>query len=83
MSTRLSRRLKVPEGEHVTDIEAPWGIASCLMVSRGGQTPWRVGLRTPSFANLSALGPALVGARVTQLPDVVASLGYTVGDADK
>ena len=83
VSTRLSRRLKVPEGEHVTDIEAPWGIASCLMVSRGGQTPWRVGLRTPSFANLSALGPALVGARVTQLPDVVASLGYTVGDADK
>ena len=83
VSTRLSRRLKVPEGEHVTDIEAPWGIASCLMVSRGGQTPWRVGLRTPSFANLSALGPALVGTHVGQLPDVVASLGYTVGDADK
>lgn len=82
-STRLSRRLKVPEGEHVTDIEAPWGIASCLMVSRGGQTPWRVGLRTPSFANLSALGPALEGARTQNIPDVVASLGYTIGDADK
>lgn len=83
VSTRLSRRLKVPEGEHVTDIEAPWGIASCLMVSRGGPTPWRVGLRTPSFANLSALGSALVGARREHVPDVVASLGYTVGDADK
>ncbi|MBK7822599.1 MAG: NADH-quinone oxidoreductase subunit D [Tessaracoccus sp.] len=83
VSTRLSRRLKVPEGEHVTDIEAPWGVASCHMVSRGGQTPWRVGLRTPSFANLSALGPALAGVRLGQLPDVVASLGYTVGDADK
>ena len=55
VSSKLSRRLKVPEGEHVTDIEAPWGIASCLMVSRGGPTPWRVALRTPSFANLSAL----------------------------
>lgn len=83
LSTRLSRRLKVPEGTHTTDLEAPWGIASCLLVSRGGQTPWRVGLRTPSFANLSALGPVLVGHTVEQLPDVVASLGYTVGDADK
>lgn len=83
VSTRLARRLKVPEGEHVTDIESPWGIASCLLVSRGGQTPWRVGLRTPSFANLSALGTVLAGHRVDQLADVIASLGYTVGDADK
>lgn len=83
ISTRLSRRLKVPEGEHTTDTEAPWGIASCLMVSRGGQTPWRVALRTPSFANLSALGLALEGATTADIPDVVASLGYTIGDADK
>ncbi len=83
VATRLSRRLKVPEGEHMTDIEAPWGIASCLMVSRGGQTPWRVALRTPSFANLSALGTALIGSTEDRIPDVVASLGYTIGDADK
>ncbi|HJE52373.1 MAG TPA: NADH-quinone oxidoreductase subunit D [Tessaracoccus flavescens] len=83
VSVRLSRRLKVPEGEHDISIEAPWGIASCFLVSRGGPTPWRVGLRTPSFSNLSALGTALKGARVDQIADVVASLGYTIGDADK
>lgn len=80
---RLSRRLKVPEGEHTTELEAPWGVASCLMVSRGGPTPWRVALRTPSFSNLSALGRALEGAPEDSIADVVASLGYTVGDADK
>ncbi|SHJ16794.1 NADH-quinone oxidoreductase subunit D [Tessaracoccus bendigoensis DSM 12906] len=83
VSTRLSRRLKVPEGEHTVDIEAPWGIASCLMVSRGGSTPWRVALRTPSLSNLSALGVALTGTTEERIPDVVASLGYTIGDADK
>ncbi|MDO5677624.1 MAG: NADH-quinone oxidoreductase subunit D [Propionibacteriaceae bacterium] len=83
VNIKLSRRLRVPEGEHSTDIEAPWGIASCLMNSRGGQTPWRVALRTPSFANVSALGKALEGAEVSQIPDVVASLGYTIGDLDK
>ena len=66
-----------------TGLEAPWGIASCLMNSRGGQTPWRVALRTPSFANVSALGRALEGAQMAQIPDVVASLGYTIGDLDK
>lgn len=80
---KLSRRLKVPEGEHSTDLEASWGIASCLMVSRGGQTPWRVALRTPSFSNLSALGRALEGVPTDSIADVVATLGYTVGDADK
>lgn len=83
VATKLSRRLKVPEGEHTTDIEAPWGIASCTLVSRGGATPWRVALRTPSFSNLSALGQALIGASHENIPDVVASLGYTIGDADK
>ncbi len=83
VSVKLSRRLKVPEGEHTADVEAPWGIASCLLVSRGGQTPWRVALRTPSFSNLSALGTALEGAPRDSIADVVASLGYSVGDADK
>lgn len=83
VDVKLSRRLRVPEGEHSTDIEAPWGIASCLMTSRGGQTPWRVALRTPSFANVSALGAALEGAEIEQIPDVIASLGYTIGDLDK
>lgn len=83
VAIRLSRRLKVPEGEHTTDIEAPWGIASCQLVSRGGATPWRVALRTPSLSNLSALGAALVGTTKDRIPDVVASLGYTIGDADK
>lgn len=83
VSVRLARRLKVPEGEHTTDIEAPWGIASCQLVSRGGATPWRVALRTPSLSNLSALGAALVGTTQERIPDVVASLGYTIGDADK
>ncbi|GAA4890989.1 NADH-quinone oxidoreductase subunit D [Tessaracoccus lubricantis] len=83
VNIKLSRRLRVPEGEHATDIEAPWGLASCLMNSRGGQTPWRVALRTPSFANVSALGKALEGAHTAQIPDVVASLGYSIGDLDK
>lgn len=83
VSVRLSRRLKVPEGVHLAEVEAPWGLASALLVSRGGQTPWRLALRTPTFANISALGEALVGARESQIADAVASMGYSIGDLDK
>lgn len=83
VSVRLARRLKVPEGEHWAELEAPWGIAGSLLVSRGGATPWRLALRTPSFANLSALGKALEGTPETQIADAVATVGYSVGDADK
>ena len=83
VTTRLSRRIKVPEGEHLAEIEAPWGLASALLVSRGGQTPWRLALRTPTFHNVAALEHALVGLRTDQVPDGIASLGYAVGDLDK
>lgn len=83
VAVRLSRRIKVPEGDHAAEVEAPWGIASCFLVSRGGQTPWRVGLRTPSLSNLSALEQALVGVPLDSLADAIASVGFTASDADK
>lgn len=83
VATKLSRRLKVPEGEHFSEVEAPWGTAGVLLVSRGGPTPWRLALRTPTFANVSALERLLVGARTDQVADVVASMGYAIGDLDK
>ena len=83
VSVRLARRLKVPEGEHWAELDAPWGIAGCLLVSRGGPAPWRLALRTPSFANLSALGNTLEGTPETQIADAIATVGYSVGDADK
>ena len=83
VSVRLSRRLKVPEGEHLGELEAPWGLASALLVSRGGQTPWRLALRTPTFANVSALPHLLLDARESQIADVVASVGHGIGDLDK
>lgn len=83
VSVKLSRRLKVPEGEHVSDIEAPWGMAGALLVSRAGQTPWRLALRTPTFANVNALEHLLVGAQTGEIPDVIASIGFAIGDLDK
>lgn len=83
IDTKLSKIVKVPEGEVFADLDAPMGIASVHLVSRGATTPWRLRLRTPTFANVQAAQKALVGARIEQAGAVIASLGYTIGDLDK
>ncbi|MGJ6979851.1 NADH-quinone oxidoreductase subunit D [Aestuariimicrobium soli] len=79
----LSKIIKLPDAEAWTEIEAPQGIAGFHLVSRGGTTPWRLALRTPTFANVNVLHALLVGCRLDQVGIVVAGLGWTIGDLDK
>lgn len=79
----LPKVIKVPEAETFMVTEAPLGRAGCHLVSRGQTTPWRLRLRTPSAATVSALPAILVGCPVDQLEAALASLGYVVGDVDK
>jgi NADH-quinone oxidoreductase subunit D len=80
---RLPKNLRAPEGSTYTWTENPSGIAGCYLVSRGAVTPWRLALRTPSFNNVSALPAVLPGNRVADLPAILASFFFVVGDIDK
>ncbi|MDO5501247.1 MAG: NADH-quinone oxidoreductase subunit D [Propionibacteriaceae bacterium] len=79
----LPKVIKVPEAETFIATEAPLGRAGAHLVSRGQATPWRLRLRTPSAATVSALPAILPGCPVTELEAALASLGYVVGDLDK
>ncbi|MDQ1648756.1 MAG: NADH-quinone oxidoreductase subunit [Frankiaceae bacterium] len=83
VNVRLPKLVRAPEDETYSWIEAPLGIAGCHLVSRGGTTPWRLKLRTPSFATLSALPAILPGVVLQDLPAVLASLFFVLGDADR
>ena len=83
VGVRLPKVVRVPEGETYIATEGPLGHAGWFLVSRGDKVPWRLKLRTPSFANLSALESLLPGTRAHDLPLAVASLGYVVGDVAK
>jgi NADH-quinone oxidoreductase subunit D len=80
---KLPKNLRAPEGSTYTWTENPSGIAGCYLVSRGALTPWRLALRTPSFSNVSALPAVLPGNRVADLPAILASFFFVVGDVDK
>ncbi len=62
----------VPEGEVYAAVEAPKGEFGCYLVSDGGNKPFRVHLRAPGFAHLSAIDSIVRGH---MLPDVVAVIG--------
>lgn len=83
VDVKLSKIIKVPDCEVWLELEGPLGLTGVHLVSRGGTTPWRFKLRTPTAANVNILQQAMIGARVDEMASVVASMGWTIGDLDK
>jgi len=83
LEARLPKVVKLPEGDAYAAVEAPLGRAGMFVVSRGDKTPWRLRLRTPSFAHVSAWPAVIPGTRVDDLAVALASLPWVAGDLDK
>jgi len=83
LSARLPKVFKVPEGHTYAWTENPLGINGYYLVSRGGKTPWRLKLRSASFANIQVLSELLASSRVADLPAILGSMFFIVGDMDR
>jgi NADH-quinone oxidoreductase subunit D len=64
-------------------IESPRGELGFLMVSDGGNRPYRCKVRAPSFSNLSALHRMVQDELVADAVAVVGSIDITLGDVDR
>ncbi|WBB78873.1 NADH-quinone oxidoreductase subunit D [Micromonospora sp. WMMD882] len=83
VNTRLPKVVKAPEGHTYAWTENPLGINGYYLVSRGEKTPWRLKLRTASYANVQALATLLPGCLVPDLIAILGSMFFVVGDIDK
>ena len=83
LQAHLPKVVKLPEGDWVSAVEAPLGRAGVVVTSRGEKTPWRLRLRTASFAHVAAWVAVLPGTALGDLPVAVASLPWVAGDLDK
>ena len=83
LTAHLPKVVKLPEGDWSAAVEAPLGRAGIVVTSRGEKTPWRLRLRTASFANVSAWVAVLPGTAVDDLDVALASLPWVAGDLDK
>jgi NADH-quinone oxidoreductase subunit D len=72
-----------PIGEVYHAIEASKGELGFYIVSHGEGYPWRLKIRSPSFVNLQALPPMLVGGMISDVVAVIGSLDPVMGEADK
>lgn len=83
LAAHLPKVVKLPEGDWAAAVEAPLGRAGMVVTSRGEKTPWRLRLRTPSFATVSTWPAVLPGTALVDLDVAIASLPWVAGDLDK
>lgn len=82
VDVRLPKVVRAPEGSAYAWMESAIGVTGAYVVSTGGTTPWRVRLRTASYANVQAMGEALPGTALEDLPAAVGSFMFVAGDLD-
>jgi NADH-quinone oxidoreductase subunit D len=73
----------VPEGEVFLSIENPKGELGYYIVSDGGNKPYRMRVRPPSFVNLQAIEQMSKGAMISDLVAVIGTLDVVLGEIDR
>jgi NADH-quinone oxidoreductase subunit D len=73
----------VPEGEVYQGIEAPKGELGFYIVSDGGNKPYRMRVRPPSFVNLQAIEQMSTGSMIADLVAVIGTLDIVLGEIDR
>jgi len=73
----------VPEGETYAAVEAPKGEFGCYLVSDGANKPFRVHLRAPGYAHLSAMHEMAKGHMLADIAALIATQDIVFGEIDR
>jgi NADH-quinone oxidoreductase subunit D len=73
----------VPEGEAYAAVEAPKGEFGVYLISDGANKPYRVKVRAPGFAHLSAMSEMVVGHMLADVVAVIGSQDIVFGEIDR
>lgn len=75
--------IDAPAGEVYFGHENPKGELGFYICSKGGGVPHRLKIRSPSFVNLSICSELLVGTMVSDVPAILGSLDFVMGECDR
>jgi len=75
--------LDAPVGEVYCAAENPKGELGFHIFSQGGGVPYRLKIRSPSFCNLSIISRLLPGHMVSDIPAILGSLDFVMGECDR
>jgi NADH-quinone oxidoreductase subunit D len=79
----VTQGVNCPPGEVYFGAENPKGELGFYINSRGGGTPWRMKIRSPSFVNLSILSHLLPGHMMSDTVSILGSLDFVMGECDR
>ncbi len=79
----VSSGFNVPEGHIYQSVESPRGEMGMYLTSAGGNKPWRVRWRPPSFYNLQALRRLAIGSLIADVVAIIGSLDPVFGEVDR
>ena len=74
---------QVPAGETYFEAENPKGALGFYIQSQGGGAPFRLRIRGPSFVALSILPKIAPGHFMTDIPSILGSLDFVMGECDR
>jgi len=79
----VSEGFRPPAGEVFASVEASKGELGFYIVSDGSNRPFRFRIRTPSFANLSALPRMIEGGLIADVISAIGSIDIVLGEIDR
>jgi NADH-quinone oxidoreductase subunit D len=79
----MPRMLRLPAGEVYMRTENPRGEYGIYLVSRGGNKPYRLKIRSACFSNLAGLREMLVGEYVADAVAIIGSLDLVMCEVDR
>jgi NADH-quinone oxidoreductase subunit D len=79
----VTEGFRVPPGEVYQAVESPRGQTAYYVVSDGTTHPFRMYVRSPSFANLQALPKMVEGRLIADVVAVVGSIDIVLGEVDR
>jgi NADH-quinone oxidoreductase subunit D len=79
----VSEGVQAPKGEVYASVEASKGELGFYLVGDGSSHPYRFRIRTPSFANLSALPKMIEGNLIADVISVIGSIDIVLGEIDR
>lgn len=79
----VTQGVNCPPGEVYFGAENPKGELGFYINSRGGGTPHRMKIRSPSFVNISILHKLLPGHMVSDTVAILGSLDFVMGECDR
>jgi NADH-quinone oxidoreductase subunit D len=79
----VTEGVNAPPGEIYFGHENPKGELGFYILSKGGGTPYRLKIRSPSFVNLSILSRVLPGHMLSDVVAILGSFDFVMGECDR